>query len=458
MTKSFVPDKKRRPQRVAADTAHSWARNLRLKNPYAKLVLSMLTLYVQGDGFCFVGVKEQAENCEMSEETVRRRLTWLEQVGAITRMPQWLDEHGRRNGDGRGKRTTDEIRLMIDADQDEIEARACGAIDAYHDGDAEEISPPSGTGLTDESHKISPVHDRGLNDEKILVSPPVSPLAALSLRTGAESLEPEPEGFPPTPLSGGEGTSALQESEKDWEHSESWTKVETIWGEPIIHQSICRQIWTAFTDNEREKFIEVVRGYNAWRSGQRRPPNRCNIQKLMRERDAWAKFESLAPPKPKPPAPPPPENWISEDSAEFRALCLACDIARRTRPSALIRSHPGDPLSPRTRAYRQIGNLPAGADAMATLAVSAPSQIPISNWWIAEKGTKQFFAWSERVEEWINRRPEPYRIWLCACGKVADRPLRKDKMSLPPCKEGLLVPSEWPPPKGTGQQKTEHAA
>ncbi|MGN8544466.1 hypothetical protein ACQPTN_05305 [Bradyrhizobium sp. 13971] len=37
-----------------------------------------------------------------------------------------LDENGRRNGDGRGKRTTDPIQLPVDAGIATIEARAAG--------------------------------------------------------------------------------------------------------------------------------------------------------------------------------------------------------------------------------------------------------------------------------------------------------------------------------------------
>jgi pyocin large subunit-like protein len=104
--------RKPRPRRIAADEAHSWARHLKLGNPYAKLVLSMLTIYVNGDGSCFVGIEQLAEDTELSADTVRKRLAWLERVGAIARFPQWIDASGRRNGDGRGKSTSDEIRLL----------------------------------------------------------------------------------------------------------------------------------------------------------------------------------------------------------------------------------------------------------------------------------------------------------------------------------------------------------
>jgi hypothetical protein len=47
-----------------ADEAHAWARNLRLNNSQAKLVLSMLTLYVDGDGYCFVSIPSLAEDTD----------------------------------------------------------------------------------------------------------------------------------------------------------------------------------------------------------------------------------------------------------------------------------------------------------------------------------------------------------------------------------------------------------
>src|ERR1700761_1206568 len=96
---------KRRARRIAADEAHAWARNLRLGNKDAKFVLCMSTLYVDGDGYCFVAIPTLAYDCEMSADTVRRRLVWLEEIGAINRISQWIDEKGNRNSDGRGKRT-----------------------------------------------------------------------------------------------------------------------------------------------------------------------------------------------------------------------------------------------------------------------------------------------------------------------------------------------------------------
>ncbi len=183
---------KRRARRIAADEAHSWARNLRLNNPHGKLVLSMLSLYVDGEGYCFVSVPQLADDTELSTQTMRSRLAWLEEVGAIARLSQWIDEYGRRNGDGRGKRTSDLIRLMID-DVEAIEASIEG-------------------GSTDVSREVSPMPQTGLNPEPETVSP--TP-ALRQPYDSAEGLISEPD--PESPLKAPQGAerehAALEEPE-----------------------------------------------------------------------------------------------------------------------------------------------------------------------------------------------------------------------------------------------------
>jgi hypothetical protein len=44
-------------------------------------------------------------------------VAWLEDIGVIARTAQWIDEFGHRSGNGRGRRTSDNIRLMIDLDE-----------------------------------------------------------------------------------------------------------------------------------------------------------------------------------------------------------------------------------------------------------------------------------------------------------------------------------------------------
>ncbi|MCS3447354.1 MULTISPECIES: helix-turn-helix domain-containing protein [Bradyrhizobium] len=48
-------------------------------------MLRALGEYVEGDGMCWVGIPSLAADCDLSQDTVRRRLAWLEEIGAIDR-------------------------------------------------------------------------------------------------------------------------------------------------------------------------------------------------------------------------------------------------------------------------------------------------------------------------------------------------------------------------------------
>jgi hypothetical protein len=192
---------KRRPRRIAADEAHAWARNLRLGNIHAKLVLCMLSLYVNGDGVCWVSAQALAEDCELSDDTVRRRLAWLDEIGAIARSPQWIDENGLRNGKREGRRTTDRIELLYDADADAIEARAAGRAVAEKPANSMPISLRPQRRLND-----------GQDPASIRLASGQPPHCSGGLISEPEP-EPEPDS-PPTPSGGvSEPPAALEEPE-----------------------------------------------------------------------------------------------------------------------------------------------------------------------------------------------------------------------------------------------------
>lgn len=263
--------KKPRARRIAADEAHAWARNLRLRNPYAKLLLCMLTQYVNGEGICFVAISTLAEDCELSQGTTRSRLAWLETVGAIARFPQWVDTAGKRNSDGRGKRTSDEIRLILSADPDAIEAAAGGDAEPGEGVDCDNISPPHGEGLN-----AAPEEGRtpvALQQPSICVE-------------GQDSSEHEPEDSPQAPQ-GGPSDSVV----------EGWEEFKTAWesdGDPIVKVSLAKTIFAALTPDERSRVTRAARGLIAKRSRDKRPGTKPSAQGFLREREAWAAFEKLA--------------------------------------------------------------------------------------------------------------------------------------------------------------------
>ncbi len=421
-TAANVPGRKPRPRRIAADEAHAWARNLRLSNPFAKLVLSMLTLYVDGDGKCFVGIDALAEDTELSVDTVRKRLAWLENVGAIARFPQWVDGNGRRNSEERGRRTTDEIRLLMASDADVIERRALGEVS--------ESSEPAKTAQSRDQSSADPRSQQGQQSENKNDEGSVRGRLGVGLPSDSgkgldsSNLNQEPEDSPQPPEDRGIETLGGGIASEQWPHTESWAKVETAWGDPILHQQLCRDLWTAFTDVERERFLRVIRGYLAWRLQQRTIPNRCNIQKLMREIDAWAGYEKLAGPDPAL------RTFYAEHSTEHRALEVIAAIVGVLGPEIKFDDHQGQ------RGFWRVRPLRPDQVAMEIF-----FDKPKDQWTTIEHRTPPFYAWTERYFEWFSKRPDNFRV----------------PCLFPPRKDGTFPP---PPSQeeSTGPPGDEHAA
>lgn len=290
---------KRRARRIAADEAHAWARNLRLGNHHGKSVLRSLTLYVDGDGFCYVGIEQLADDCELSADTVRRRLAWLEEIGAIARRSMWIDERGVRNPDGRGKRTTDEIRLLFDADQEAIEARAAGRETAAI------------------STAFSPSSQPGLNPAE----PSVSTVPALGQPSHyGEGLISEPEPEPENPLSpqGGEEASVSDEDEEPEHFAPAWQAwpiklrrdlaLSAFRELSATKQRLCRAAIPHFLAHLRQFKRDTVPNFHIW------------IRTAGFDDFPNARLDEIAPPSTRFPA----------NSREARAIRVLLDIAGRS--------------------------------------------------------------------------------------------------------------------------------
>jgi Helix-turn-helix domain len=377
---------KRRARRIASDEAHSWARNLRLGNIHAKLVLCMLSLYVNGDGICWVSAQALAEDCELSDDTVRRRLAWLAEIGAIARWPQWIDEYGRRNGDRRGKRTTDMIQLLYDADIDEIEARAAGKAAAE--------SPAVST-------EISLRQQRRLNEGQ---DPASARLASGQPPhcSGVLISEPEPEQeSPPTPSGGESEPDAVFEEPEDFGPAWlSWPGHEVMRRDLALaefrllsleKQRLCRWAIPRFVKRQGE-------------IGRKHPPN---FHLWIRSRG----FEEFPDAKPHDQSAAPAGGPIELASDSARAVHTVYAIAR-TRPfiSNGRMIYP-KPITPQLLAFAQ-----------------APPQ---SEWvWIEDR--QQTAAWSSFLGAHVTgARPQ----LVTTRGAGAD------------ARKGFLAPWPWPPRK-----------
>jgi len=407
---------KRRPRRIAADEAHAWARNLRLGNLQAKMVLSMLSLYVDGDGVCFVSIPTLAEDCELSPDTVRRRLAWLEEIGALRRSAQWIDEYGNPNPNGRGKRTSDKIRLLYDADQDLIEARARGELETPAVSTA--ISPSCQPGLKSEIDAADPGHQQGLQDS-----------VGTRLGLGQPShcgqgliSEPEPES-PPLPPSGGRDAAALDEVEP--EH------FQLAWSSYPGHEAMRRDLGLAefrLLTPDKQKLCRAAI-----------PDYASKIAKLgwkPRAFHLWVRaagfdeFPNARLPEERPP--PPTRRLIRGD--ELAGFTVAVRIAERRDPVL---------VSDRDLGKGVWRTAPLQPDLLALAGFATDDR---ELWPVVEEGSGQFAAWRDRLKLWLGVEPEAERIWLephdpDVHGLSPMHPKFKVRKSM----SGFRVPRPWPP-------------
>lgn len=375
---------KRRARRIAADEAHAWARNLRFYgNHHAKDVLKSLTLYVDGDGFCFVGIDQLAFDCELSADTVRRRLRWLEDIGAIARRSQWIDASGVRNSDERGKRTTDLIRLLIDADQDAIEARARGEAVAETPVKSTPISPSSQQGLNPGEGSVStaPALGQPSHCSEGLIS------------------EPEPEQDSPSPQGGEREDAALDEDDPDFRAA--WS----IWpGHEVMRRDLAFAAWAELSADQRRhckaaipQFAEMQR-----RLGRKHPPN---FHLWIRNR-GFDEFPNVAAGES-----PVASQRFAISSAEGRAIKALYHFA-----GALLFEHGGMVRYP----------LPL------TARVTAFASVPDSAAWHWIEDHKQIAAWNGFLSSHVHLSRRPL---------VHVREIDGQRRS------GMFAPWKWPPRK-----------
>jgi hypothetical protein len=290
-------DRKARPRRIAADEAHAWARNLRLSgNHHAKAVLRSLTLYVNGDGECYVSLDQLADDCEFSADTVRRRLGWLEEIGALVRIPQWIDANGCRNGKGEGKRTTDTIKLCLDADTDIVEARARGEEIDETDAVKAQISPSSLQGLNSVSETVSPT--LGVGQPSQSCDPLIS--------------EPEPESSPLPPSRGREADASDQVLEEPDDFGPAWQG----WrGHEVMRRDLALAEFRKLTPEQQRLCRSAIGPYNIALDRNHRTKHRENFHLWIRRR-GFEEFQAAAV-----------TCAYAADSAEARSICAIFQVA-----------------------------------------------------------------------------------------------------------------------------------
>jgi hypothetical protein len=273
--------------RIGSDQARLWVRSLHLGNPYAKAILMAVANYVNEDGTAYPGVATIHLDTEIAENTITARLRWCENIGAITLTKCWVDENGRRNRDGRGRSTSQEIRFLFDADVDAIaEAAQQQTPDRQLRGAAKPVTEPSSD--EDLTPQISPCPDGGLN--------PVSPsLAPQQPPTGAARiLEEEKESKIPSPTPSKEGVLKSQQPQLSEAAGQRWREFKAAYPDGIVDVDKAEREFAGLCDADQAACVSAAPVYAARCRKRREKSKKAHL--FIRER-AWTGLLAGADPK-----------------------------------------------------------------------------------------------------------------------------------------------------------------
>lgn len=420
---------KRRKRRLASDEAHTWARNLTLGNPHAKSVLRAIALYCNDEALCTVGIDTLALDCDVSPDTVRSRLKFLEDVGAIVRFPCWRDDLGRRNYDARGKRTTDDIRLMVDADVDGIEARARGETP----DDSEPIEhASSGT----ESGEFSPGQQQGLNPHDDAATANRSPRLAVGqpLDSGQGLIsEPEPESSPHPPSGGRLDHDDDQEKQSQIE-SEHFAFFKSNYPDREVWAwSKAQPIFAALKPAEQALAAAASPEYAKKIVATKRKPPPVRPERFLKDRI----FDNFPHARlPEKPQAVPPRVFYPVGSEVFNGFKAAFAIAR----AGDFRIDWDGPV----QGIWRRGEIEPGLLALAPFHDVDVERLPET----AIEGSGEFAAWRDRLKPWIGFTLEARKIWTEPLDPaVHSLPFGHPEHKFRKYVNGLRVPWSFPPRK-----------
>lgn len=392
--------------------ALNWARKIHVGDAYGKSVLRAIADYADESGNCFPSLSRLADDCDLSIDSVRRRVKLLEDAGIIVTFRCWVDEHGRRNQDQRGRETSRDIRLPLGlvrtrdttaapvADHDEGEGTGEAPLANSKGG------PPSQQLGADSHSSQGPPSSRAT--PPLAVGPPLEP-----------SLNDQSNKNPPSPPSGGGADSDADEEGED-QDDDDFAEFMQAWAQPILRVSKARSVWRALNVGERQLACKAARGYFAHRKSEKRPPGVINPHTFLQEPEAWQGFAALAPVD----RAIVPLHFVAEGSIEWRAL----NVIRLISGHALLQAH----RSEEGRGERSRGELTAAQLALARFADDDPA-----TWQVVKAGTQQCGAW----RAFLGVEPR-----LIVVGYTTS-PLDSSRKDWPVKQEGLRVPWPWPPRK-----------
>jgi hypothetical protein len=410
---------------IGSDKARVWSRELPLRNCSAKAIMLAMSNYVDERGYCSPSIAALASDTDQSAATVRRRLHWLQNLGVLGLFPQWIDENGRLNQDGRGRRTQDEIRFIMSVDIAALAARVDAEKRSSEEAETEDDGAEPASLQGSDPITADPPNLQGSD----LTLSPVQGSDPPKLCKGILYEEPfkkdSPQSPPQTEAEGeGKGTPA---SEPDEQGLRSF---QADYPRPSTKPGLVHTRWLAMTPDERIRARRGARGVRAvWEEDRKRRPAIVDQAKFLGDPALWDEWGRHAPPEPKV------RRFVAFDSPEWLARVVLREILGR--PAAKPE------MTTAGLGIMVSGDLPSGLLELATYANSDPA-----TWLTATTGTAQFTAWGERIKPIIGNWPEARRIRGEGTTTIN---VNGTPREMPNWLIGLPVPCEWPPPKhGTG--------
>jgi len=386
--------------------AMNWARKIHVGDGMGKSLLRAIADYADEYGHCWPSLARLADDCDMSIDSVRRRMKLLEEIGVIVTFRAWMDEHGQRNADGRGRETSRDIRCLLDM----VRTRETTEHD---DDDVDQAGTPlansKGPLATGEGSQQQGAGSQSARGGVALVPPPNEPPL-------------NREDSPPNPPPGGSGPQT--DEGKEPEHFRAFFTGCLGWR--TMDEQRALQVFSALTVDEQARAAAASPAHAA--ECTRFKKRSKDAHKLLLEK-FWTRY-----PDARLPEKPAERHWIA--SGDLDGLLVALRIADRGGPQLVDDAERGRGL------WRSSPITPDLA-AMATFAGQDPEA-----WPLIDADSHEFAAWRTRIREWTGFVVEPRKRWLepydpNVHGLSAMHPNFRMRRSA----YGLPVPCHWPPRK-----------
>lgn len=368
--------------------AMTWAIDQDVGSPSARCVLMSIANYANTEWCAWPKQETIARESVQSVDSVQRRMPELVGAKLIRRIK--LKRFGRRTHDfyilppsPYFSAELEEIRPLLPSSCDVVEDTEVAAAECGSDKNDSPPIPPQ-----------EPQSDAAANcgDPESATLPQSADDATATVRSQEPSKEPKDS--PPTPKG-------------EWGHEKSWKKFEETWGEPILHQKLCREIWGKLAESDRDAVILAASGYVAHRRGQRRPSPVCNAQKFLREPEAWPGYAARAP---------------NASGAVIAGTAIPIGTPAGRAHAALCRIAHVTPL--------EIGGTYRRRSPLSTRGLALADVPPETDWiFIAAEQRPQRAAWDDFIKRELPGLNRPELAWDRNPGRQS----------------GFLAPWPWPP-------------